>query len=79
MTIAPTLSVNQLLQLHPAALPVLTTAGIDACCGGDLTLAAAAHGAGLTFDQLLARLEREIARPAPAQAAPSCGCERKAG
>ena len=79
MTIAPTLTVTELLRLHPAALPVLTTAGIDTCCGGELTLATAAHGSGLTFDQLAARLRRETARPGAAPVPPSCGCERKAG
>ena len=39
MSIAPTPTVTQLLRLRPAALPVLTTAGIDTC---------------LTFDQLAA-------------------------
>lgn len=79
MTIPPTLTVTELLLLHPAALPVLTTAGIDTCCGGELTLAAAAHGSGLTFDQLAARLNRGLGRPGPVPAPPSCGCERQAG
>lgn len=63
MTIAPTLTVTQLLRLHPAALPILTTAGIDTC---------------LTFDQLAARLPPGLA-DSGARVAPSCGCERKAG
>ncbi|HWB41790.1 MAG TPA: hypothetical protein VG500_11050 [Gemmatimonadales bacterium] len=78
MTIVPTLTVEELLRLHPASLPILTTAGVDPCCGGGLTLAAAAHGAGLTFDQLVARLHRGL--PSTAEPPPSCGCgERRAG
>ena len=80
MTIDPTLAVDELLRRHPSALPVLTTAGIDTCCWGGLTLAAAAHGAGLTFDQLAARLRRGLAPDAaPPAGSPPCGCERKAG
>jgi iron-sulfur cluster repair protein YtfE (RIC family) len=35
MTIDPTLSVNELVLRHPAALKVLAAAGIDTCCGGE--------------------------------------------
>jgi iron-sulfur cluster repair protein YtfE (RIC family) len=62
MSIDPHLSVNELVLRHPAALPILTAAGIDTCCGGGLTLAAAAQGTGLTFEQLVGRLQR------------GCGC-----
>ena len=80
MALIPLLTVNELVRLHPTALPILTTAGIDPCCGGELTLVAAAHGAGLTFDQLAARLRQGLDREAAAlPTAPSCGCERKAG
>ena len=73
------LSVNELILRYPAALPVLTTAGIDTCCGGGLTLAAAAQGRGLSFEQLAARLERGLATPEPEPAAPAdCGCGCKA-
>jgi len=78
MTISPALTVTELLRFHPAAHPILTTAGIDTCCGGELTLAAAAHGSGLTFEQLAARLSRGLDRSEPVAVPPACGCERKA-
>ena len=75
MTIDPLLSVHELILRYPAALPVLTTAGIDTCCGGGLTLAAAARGSGLSFEQLAVRLGRGLADPAPEQpASGDCGC-----
>jgi iron-sulfur cluster repair protein YtfE (RIC family) len=64
MRLDPMLSVHELILRYPAALPVLTTAGIDTCCGGGLTLAAAAQGSRLTFEQLAARLERVLAERA---------------
>jgi iron-sulfur cluster repair protein YtfE (RIC family) len=75
----PMLSVNELVLRYPAALPVLTAAGIDTCCGGDLTLMAAAQGRGLSLEQLEARLQQDSAalqseRPAAAD----CGCGCKA-
>ena len=75
MKLDPMLSVNELVLHHPAALPVLTAAGIDTCCGGGLTLTAAAQGRGLTLEQLAARLERALAAPEPEPPAPAnCGC-----
>jgi iron-sulfur cluster repair protein YtfE (RIC family) len=78
-TPTPTLTVTELLRFQPAALPILPTAGIDPCCGGELTLAAAAQGSGLTFDQLAARLRRALETRDPAPVPPSCNCERRAG
>lgn len=78
MTINPNLSVNELVRRYPAALPVLATAGIDTCCGGDLTLALAAAQSGLTFDQLTGRLREGISRGSSEhRAADRCGCEHK--
>ena len=80
MKLDPMLSVNELVLRYPAALPVLTTAGIDTCCGGGLTLQAAAQGRGLRFEQLAARLERDLAAPEPEQPAQAdCGCGCKVG
>ena len=52
--IDPTLSVNEFVRRYPAALPVLSTLGIDSCCGGAKTLSDAAATAGITVDALLA-------------------------
>jgi iron-sulfur cluster repair protein YtfE (RIC family) len=51
--IDPTISVNELVRRYPASLPVLSTLGIDSCCGGAKTLSAAAETAGITVDALL--------------------------
>jgi iron-sulfur cluster repair protein YtfE (RIC family) len=78
MTIAPTLTVNQLLLRYPEALPVLAVAGIDTCCGGEQSLALAAARSGLTFQQLAARLEEGVARRSPQGATPDHrGCEHR--
>lgn len=76
MTIHPDLTVNELVLGHPGALPVLAGAGIDTCCGGGLTLALAAAQAGLTFDQLLDRLQRG-GSAGDAASRPACGCSPK--
>jgi iron-sulfur cluster repair protein YtfE (RIC family) len=79
MSFSALLTISELVRLHPATLPILTMSGIDPCCGGEQTLSAAAHGAGLTFDQLAARLRGGLGPDgAPLPMPPSCGCERKA-
>ena len=79
MTIDRRLTVSQLIQQHPSALPFLTAAGVDTCCGGALSLEEAARQAGADLDNLVARLETEAAGPTGAAAdrspaACSCGC-----
>lgn len=73
MTIDPALTVNQLVQQHPAALPLLAAAGVDTCCGGGLSLAVAVRGTSLTLDELAHRLEAD-GSSAGHEGAPSCGC-----
>lgn len=46
-------TINDLVRLHPETLPVLQARGLDACCGGPLPLAEAAHRHGLALDELL--------------------------
>lgn len=78
MKLDPMLSVNELVLRYPAALPVLTAAGIDTCCGGGLTLMAAAQGRGLSLEQLAANLDRGLATQEPeerASAVSGCGCK----
>ena len=71
--IRPDLTVNDLLQRRPGALPALAAAGIDTCCGGAETLERAAAAAGIAWTDLLTRLEKAGAPEATAPA-PSCGC-----
>lgn len=47
----------------PFALLVLQRLGIDACCGGSLTLAQAAASAGVPVETLLLALEPAVAPP----------------
>jgi iron-sulfur cluster repair protein YtfE (RIC family) len=57
-SIDPSISVNEILQRHPAAVSVLNAHGIDTCCGGASALRDAAIEANADLDALL----REIAR-----------------
>jgi iron-sulfur cluster repair protein YtfE (RIC family) len=72
--IHPELRVSELVLQYPETLPTLAAVGIDTCCGAGESLAHAAARAGLTFDQLLARLEGR-GTSSPTAARPSCGCE----
>jgi regulator of cell morphogenesis and NO signaling len=49
----PHLTINEIVRDHPAALAVLQRFGIDACCGGALTLAKAAARHGVTVAEVL--------------------------
>lgn len=53
-------TVHEAVGLSPGALDVLGRHGIDACCGGDLSLAEAARRHGVDLDLLL----REMAAAA---------------
>lgn len=75
MTIRPDLTVNDLVRARSDALPLLAAAGIDTCCGRGDSLALAAAKAGLTFDQLLRRLEQPS--PLDVSPAPRCDCGSK--
>jgi uncharacterized protein (DUF2249 family) len=46
-------TLNELVARAPEALPVLQRFGLDTCCGGNLTLAAAAEHHGLKLAELL--------------------------
>ena len=58
--IAPELVVNDAIRRFPATVTVFNTFGIDACCGGDRTIAAAAAEDGASLDELLAALRRAV-------------------
>ena len=53
-TISADLTVNELIQLNPAAAAVFNSYGIDSCCGGGLPLKEAAQRHGLDVNTLLA-------------------------
>lgn len=54
-------TVNEILVQHPTAVSVFNAFGIDACCGGDATLEAAARRDGANIDALLAALDALLA------------------
>jgi iron-sulfur cluster repair protein YtfE (RIC family) len=74
MDLDPTLTVAQLVLRYPAALPILTAAGIDTCCDGGLSFAAAAARASISLNELVVRLHDGIAQGADARAPNSCAC-----
>ena len=49
-------TVNEVLRLHPRTVAVFNVLAIDACCGGERTLAQAARENGIQLDALLAAL-----------------------
>jgi regulator of cell morphogenesis and NO signaling len=72
-TIDPTLTISAIVQRYPATLAVFNARGLDACCGGGLTLAEAAARHGIDLRELVAALET-AARAGPGEgAAGGCG------
>jgi regulator of cell morphogenesis and NO signaling len=49
--------VNEVIRTHPESVAVFNQLGIDACCGGDASLAEAAQRDGVELRLLLARLD----------------------
>ncbi len=64
--IGPTLTLRELVAVRPETRAVLTEHGMDACCGGDLTIEQAAKVHGVELGALLEKL-----KAAPRQA--HCG------
>ena len=59
-TIDTAATVNEILVQHPAAVSAFNTFGIDACCGGDASLEAAARRDGADLVALIAALDKLI-------------------
>ena len=59
--LVPEDTVEAAARRSPYGLPVLQRFGIDACCGGHLTLAQAAASAGVPVETLLRALEPAVA------------------
>ena len=62
--IDPSLTVNEILQRHPAAVTVINAYGIDSCCGGGIPLEAAAREQQLDLDAIRTELDALIAAEA---------------
>lgn len=61
LEIDPSWTVSQFVSRAPAALPILHQMGIDACCGGALSLAEAARRHGVAVGPLLEQLRAALA------------------
>jgi iron-sulfur cluster repair protein YtfE (RIC family) len=57
-----TTTVNEIIENHPTTVAAFNALGIDACCGGDASLAEAAKRDGVDLDALLAALDVLITR-----------------
>ena len=58
LKVEPSLTLRELVAARPETLAVLTEYGMDACCGGDLTIERAAKAHGVELEVLLAKLGR---------------------
>ena len=66
MTLEATQTVREIVQQHPAAVPVFEALGIDYCCGGGKTLQDACAGKDVPVDRLLSDLANAlVTRPTP--------------
>lgn len=59
--ITPGLRINEVIRSHPETVAVFHELGLDACCGGDRTLAEASAAHGLSVDAVLEALEERAA------------------
>jgi regulator of cell morphogenesis and NO signaling len=50
-------TVNEVIRMYPESVSVFNQLGIDACCGGDASLAEAAWRDGVDLGSLLTRLD----------------------
>ncbi len=65
MHITGTETVNAVMRQYPPSVEIFTALGVDACCGGNDTLTAAAHHAGIAPAALIGTLEALVRQ---------CGC-----
>jgi regulator of cell morphogenesis and NO signaling len=62
-TITKHLRLNEVIRIYPETVKVFHELGLDACCGGDRTVAEAAEAHGLKLEEVLQALE-EASLPA---------------
>ncbi|HEU4762171.1 MAG TPA: DUF542 domain-containing protein [Gemmatimonadales bacterium] len=55
-SIDPSLTLRELVAARPATRAVLVEYGMDACCGGDLTIERAAKAHGVDLEEMLGKL-----------------------
>lgn len=56
--IEPTMTVNEVVRLYPASIPVFNEYGIDTCCGGGVPLSIAVQRDDVDLAELIARLQQ---------------------
>jgi iron-sulfur cluster repair protein YtfE (RIC family) len=56
----PSLTLRELVAARPETMAVLAEYGMDACCGGDLTIERAAKAHGVELGLLMGRLGGEL-------------------
>ena len=61
-SIDPSLTLRELVAARPATRAVLVEYGMDACCGGDLTIERAAKAHGVELGKLVRKLEAAAGR-----------------
>ena len=61
-TIDTETTVNEVIRTYPESVLVFNQLGIDACCGGDASIAEAARRDGVDLRSLLARLHATAGR-----------------
>ena len=61
LVIDTTMSIDELLALHPVTARVFNAFGIDTCCGGAATLAEATAHAGVPCDDVRHAIDQAIA------------------
>ena len=57
MAIDTKTTVNEVIRMYPESVSVFNQLGIDACCGGDASIAEAASRDGVDLGVLLTRLD----------------------
>lgn len=62
INISPSMTVNDVVSRYRSTLRVFARHRIDACCGGNATIAEAAADKGLNVDDLLAELREQAGR-----------------
>lgn len=57
LAIQPDDTINAVILRYPDTLPILARLGFDTCCGGGIAIGAAAQAHGLTFEEVVDKLQ----------------------
>jgi regulator of cell morphogenesis and NO signaling len=67
-TISVDTRINEVIRAHPGTVDAFHRLGLDACCGGDRTIAEAAAAHGLPLGTVLQKLLESLHGPADGDA-----------